>query len=148
VRFQAPIAPERHLVNEDGLAVEELLRRWAAPGWPDPETARVYRTAVRIPGVAHSSLEYYRWIVRSVPRPDGLRFNHRMKAPVQVPTLHLHGAADSCLLPQSAQGSGTYVQAPYRWRLIDGVGHFPQEEAPDAFDTELLHWLDDPEPDR
>jgi pimeloyl-ACP methyl ester carboxylesterase len=147
VAFQTPIAPERRLVRDDGLAVEALLRRWAAPGWPDEETAATYRLAARIPGVAHSSLEYFRWVVRSVPRPDGLRFNHRMKQPVQVPTLHLHGAADRCLLPRSAQGSGLYVQAPYRWRLLDGVGHFPHEEAPDAFNEELMHWLGDPEPD-
>ena len=28
----------------------------------------------------------------------------------------------------TARGSGRYVDAPYRWRLIDGAGHFPHEE--------------------
>jgi pimeloyl-ACP methyl ester carboxylesterase len=47
-----------------------------------------------------------------------------------------------------AQGSSRYVEAPYRWRLLEGVGHFPHEEDPDRFTSELLNWLDDPEPDR
>jgi pimeloyl-ACP methyl ester carboxylesterase len=65
-----------------------------------------------------------------------------------VPTLHLHGALDRAILTSTAQGSGLHVEAPYRWRLIDGVGHFPHEEAPDTFDAELIGWLADPEPDR
>jgi pimeloyl-ACP methyl ester carboxylesterase len=32
--------------------------------------------------------------------------------------------------------------------LFDGLGHFPQEEDPAAFSTELINWLQDPEPDR
>jgi pimeloyl-ACP methyl ester carboxylesterase len=77
-----------------------------------------------------------------------MRYAHRMRAPVQAPTLQLHGALDSCVLPATARGSGRYVDAPYRWRLIDGVGHFPQEEQPDRFTAELRHWLADPEPER
>ena len=50
--------------------------------------------------------------------------------------------------PRSAQGSGRYVEAPYRWKLIEGAGHFPHEERPESFDEELLGWLSDPEPDR
>jgi pimeloyl-ACP methyl ester carboxylesterase len=77
-----------------------------------------------------------------------MRYAHRMRAPVQAPTLQLHGALDSCVLPATARGSGRYVDAPYRWRLMDGVGHFPQEEQPDRFTAELRHWLADPEPER
>ena len=28
-------------------------------------------------------------------------------------------------------GAGRYVDGPYRWRVIDGAGHFPHEERPD-----------------
>ena len=41
------------------------------------------------------------------------------------------------MLPRTAQGSGRYVAAPYRWRLIEGAGHFPHEERPEVFDAEL-----------
>jgi pimeloyl-ACP methyl ester carboxylesterase len=71
-----------------------------------------------------------------------------MAAPIQVPALHLHGALDPYILPASAQGSGRYVAAPYRWKLIDGVGHFPHQERPRTFDAQMLGWLADPEPER
>ena len=64
------------------------------------------------------------------------------------PSLHLHGALDPCVPPQTARGAGRYVEAPYRWKVIDGAGHFPHEERPEPFDAELLGWLADPEPDR
>jgi pimeloyl-ACP methyl ester carboxylesterase len=51
-------------------------------------------------------------------------------------------------LPVTAQGSGHYVRGPYRWRLLDGVGHFPHEEDPEQLTAALLAWLRDPEPDR
>ncbi len=146
--FQVPWVPERQLVREDGRMVEELLQSWAGPDWPDPESAKRYRQAMQVPGTPHCSLESYRWAIRSIPRPDGLRFAQRMKTPIRVPTLHLHGEMDTSLLPHVAQGSGRYVAAPYRWRLIEGIGHFPHEEAPESFNAELLGWLADPEPDR
>ncbi|NHC44362.1 alpha/beta fold hydrolase [Motilibacter aurantiacus] len=146
--FQLPVLAERKLLRDDAAHVEQLLRAWAAPGWPSAEEAAVYRAAAQVPGVAHCSLEYSRWAVRSLPRPDGVRFARAMREPVRVPVLHLHGAADRAVLPRSAQGSGLYVEAPYRWRLLGGVGHFPHEESPEAFAAELLGWLADPEPDR
>lgn len=145
---QLPILPERRLVRDGAARVGAMLTQWSAPGWPDPDTELVYRSAMRIPAVAHSALEYHRWFVRSIPRPDGLRYARRMREPIRVPTLHLHGSVDPCLPGRAARGSGRHVEAPYRWRTIDGAGHFPHEERADVFDTELRAWLADPEPDR
>jgi pimeloyl-ACP methyl ester carboxylesterase len=146
--FQRPWIPERQLVAHDGAMVERLLREWSAPGWPDAATAARYRRAMQVENAAHCALEYYRWALRSIPRPDGIRFARRMKTPIQVPVLQLHGAEDGAYLPNSARGSGQYVAGPYDWRLLPGVGHFPHEEAPDAFDAELLAWLADGALDR
>jgi pimeloyl-ACP methyl ester carboxylesterase len=148
LRYQLPMLPERKLVTDGAAQVGELLTEWSAPGWPDEESARVYRRAMRIPSVAHCALEYHRWFLRSALRPDGLRYARRMRVPVQAPTLHLHGTLDRCVPPRVARPAARYVEAPYRWRLIEGAGHFPHEERPQAFDTELLGWLADPEPDR
>jgi pimeloyl-ACP methyl ester carboxylesterase len=140
--FQTPWVPERRLVADDGALVERLIRRWSAtPDWPDQATTACYRQAIRIPGVAHSALEYHRWALRSIPRPDGMRFARRMRTPVRVPVLHIHGERDGSLLPRSAAGSNRYVSGPYRWRLLRGVGHFPHEECPEALGEELLSWL-------
>ncbi|NRQ34163.1 alpha/beta hydrolase [Nonomuraea sp. NN258] len=148
VGFQLPILPERRLTRDGAALVGRLIYEWSRPGWPDAETARTYREAFAIPAVAHSALEYHRWFGRSQFRPDGLRFARAMHTEVEAPTLQLHGALDPCILPRTAQGSSRYVAAPYRWRLLEGAGHFPHEEIPDVFDAELLGWLADPEPDR
>jgi pimeloyl-ACP methyl ester carboxylesterase len=146
--FQLPMLPERQLLRDGAQRVSRMLSAWSGPGWPDPETAGRYRDAMCIPSVAHSALEYHRWYLRSRFRPDGLRYNRAMRTPIQAPTLHLQGALDPCVLPAAARGSGVHVEAPYRWRLLDGAGHFPHEEVPDRFDLELRSWLDDPEPER
>jgi pimeloyl-ACP methyl ester carboxylesterase len=145
--YQRPVLPERLLVADGAQHVADLLRLWAAPGFPDAEAERHYRQAVLIPGVAHSALESYRWAVRSIPRPDGLRYARRMASPVTVPTLQVHGALDTCVLPASARGSGRYVEGPYRWHLLPRVGHFPAEEDPAAFNDVLTGWLADPSPE-
>jgi len=146
--FQVPVLPEHNLVRDHAQRVGQMLRTWSGPGWPDPEIERRYRTAMCIPSVAHSALEYHRWFLRSRIRPDGVRYAQRMRAPIQAPTLHLQGALDTCVLPGTARGSGRHVDGPYRWRLLDGAGHFPHEEQPDRFDRELRGWLADPEPER
>ncbi|WP_067171055.1 alpha/beta fold hydrolase [Microtetraspora niveoalba] len=145
--FQLPALPERRLTAHGGALVGRLLDEWSGPGWPSEEVALAYRDAFRIPGVAHCALEYHRWFGRSQLRPDGLRYARQMRAEVEAPTLQLHGSLDSCILPRTAQGSSRFVAAPYRWRMLEGAGHFPHEERPEEFDAELIAWLADPEPD-
>jgi len=146
--FQLPRLPERRLREGNARLVARLLRDWSGPGWPDGEAERRYRQAMLVPSVAHSALEYHRWFIRSRLRPDGLRYARQMRTPIQAPTLQLHGALDTCVLARSARGSSRHVEAPYRWHLIEGAGHFPQEERPAQFDAELCGWLADPEPER
>jgi pimeloyl-ACP methyl ester carboxylesterase len=146
--FQVPLWPEKRLVRDDAALVGKLLHDWSGPDWPDERTERLVRKAVQIPGVAHSALEYHRWLIRSQARPDGIRYAHRMRTPIHAATLQVHGALDTCTLPASAQGSGRYVKAPYRWTLIEGAGHFPHQERPQEFDAQLLDWLTDPGPER
>ncbi|MGW0810524.1 alpha/beta fold hydrolase [Nonomuraea sp. NPDC002799] len=146
--YQVPLLPERRLTRRDASLVGRMLDEWSRPGWPERETSETYREAFGIPAVAHCALEYHRWFGRSQLRPDGRRYARAMRTEVEAPTLHLHGALDPRVLPRTAQGSSRHVAAPYRWRLFEGAGHFPHEEIPDVFDTELLGWLADPEPDR
>jgi pimeloyl-ACP methyl ester carboxylesterase len=139
-RFQLPWAPERWLVEADATNVAALLRDWGGPGFPDPETERHCRDAMQILLTPNRALEYYRWAVRSTVRTDGRRYRRAMAAPITAPTLHLHGGLDRCVLPGTAQGSGRHVAAHYEWRVLDGVGHFPHEEAPELVTAELMRW--------
>ena len=93
-----------------------------------------------VPAVANCSLEWYRWAVRSLTRPSGLRFHRLLDGGVHVPTLQLHGALDPLVLPRTARGSGRYVAGAYEWRELPGVGHFPPEEAAPEVGRAIAGW--------
>jgi pimeloyl-ACP methyl ester carboxylesterase len=64
-------------------------------------------------------------------------------APVlAVPTLVLHGGADLCNDPASSTGRERFFTGRYERVVLDGVGHFPQREAPQAVASEILKFLD------
>ena len=47
---------------------------------------------------------------------------------------------DPCVLPATARGSDRYVAGAYEWRTLPGIGHFPQEEAPDDVSRAIEEW--------
>lgn len=137
--FQLPVLPERELSRGNGVA--RILESWGGPGYPDPETLALYTTAMQLPFVAHTSLEYFRWAVRSLTRTDGRRFAAALGTPLDVPVLQLHGGLDPYILPATAQGSKTWAAGPYAWQVVPSAGHFLPEEAPGAVRDALLTWL-------
>jgi pimeloyl-ACP methyl ester carboxylesterase len=141
--FQRPFVPERQITRDDAAYVEDLLHEWGGPGWPDEKTAAVYRAAMLVPHTAHCAVEFDRWAVRSLPRRDGRRFVAAVGDPITVPVLQVHGTLDPAILPSTVDGSGDHVAAEYRRVDLDGVGHFPHEEAPTDFDAAVLPWLAD-----
>jgi pimeloyl-ACP methyl ester carboxylesterase len=142
-KFQLPRYGER-LLTHDKDYLRRLFDTWSGPRWrgtPDYLAAvQRYAEALRIPPVAHCSLEFFRWAVRSLPRPDGRAYAISMKQPIERPVLQLHGDFDGCVLAGTAQGSSRYVAADYEWRLLNGIGHFPQHESPDRVSAELIRW--------
>lgn len=143
LKFQLP-RYEHVLTRDNAALIGYFLRRWGGPDWVagngfDDYSARC-REAMRIPQAAFCALEGYRWAFRSVLRLHGYRFVRLMQKPLVTPTLQLHGAEDQASLPRTAQGSSRYVVAPYEWRLLDGVGHFPHVESPDLVLGEVLRW--------
>jgi pimeloyl-ACP methyl ester carboxylesterase len=141
--FQVPRRGER-LLTEDSSYLLRLFDSWSGPRWrnsPSYATATGrYAEAMRIHPVAHCSLEFFRWVVRSLPRPDGRAYARSMQRPIGKPVLQLHGDLDRCVLPSTAQGSSRHVSADYEWRLLAGVGHFPQHERPEQVSDELIRW--------
>lgn len=136
--FQLPSVPEARLVRDDAAFVGRLLRHWGGPGYPDAESDRLYRTLVQVPGVANCSLEAFRWHVRSLLRPSGRRWLARMDEGVHVPVWQVHGDSDPCMLARTAVGSDAWVRSTYSLDVLDGVGHFPHEERPEAVTAAVL----------
>jgi pimeloyl-ACP methyl ester carboxylesterase len=145
-RFQIP-RQEHALTRNNAALVGSYLRRWGGPAWvANPAFAEVsasYRRAMQIPQAAFCALESYRWAFRSALRLQGYRFVKLLQQPITTPTLQLHGMADTAILPRTAQGSGRYVIAPYEWRGLPGIGHFPHLETPDIVTGEILRWAKD-----
>jgi pimeloyl-ACP methyl ester carboxylesterase len=141
--FQIPRRPE-NLLARDGVWVRELFDGWTGPRWRGTPgyvaDVERYAQAMRIHPVAFCAAEHYRWMVRSLIRADGRRYADALRTPVGAPVLHLHGDFDSCVLPATGQGSGQYVSGEYEWRVLDGVGHFPQNEVPEFVSGELIRW--------
>ena len=144
-RFQVPMAPERRLVKDDAAALEALLRQWSGPQWTKTadftETARNFRQAMLVQGVAHSSLEYYRWAFRAQFRGEGRRFSDAVGTRVAAPVLQLHGDADTCFLPETAAASAPWLGPHTRLETWPGIGHFPHLEDPERTNTALTDFL-------
>jgi pimeloyl-ACP methyl ester carboxylesterase len=144
-RAQLPIAPERRLVADDAAVVERLLRQWSGPRWTvSPEFAEVAdadRAAMRVPGVAHSSLEYFRWALRSQLRGDGHRFAEELDRRLTVPAIQVHGSVDPYLLESTARASREWLLPKVAYRSLADIGHFPHHEAPDTVNDLLLEFL-------
>lgn len=144
--FQAPRRPE-HLLARDGHWVRELYDTWTGPRWRgtpgyEADVAR-YAQAMRIHPVYYCAAEYFRWMVRSQLRSDGRRYLEAMQQPITAPVLHLHGGADTCMLPSTAAGADRFVSGPYDYRVLDGLGHFPHNEHPELITDELARWMKD-----
>jgi pimeloyl-ACP methyl ester carboxylesterase len=144
-RGQLPVYPERWLTREDAVTVEHLLRQWAGARWAAGtdfyQAAERYRQAMLVRGVAHSALEYYRWAVRSQVRSEGRRFGEALDKVTPVPSMRLHGAEDTHMLPATAMASGDWLDEKAPMHVLENVGHFPHEEAPDATNQIMLDWL-------
>ncbi|VFR74187.1 Epoxide hydrolase [plant metagenome] len=116
---------------------------WAPNGWYDPadfdEAARAFQGEDWPAIVLHSYR--HRWgFAEGDPAyaEDEARLH---PAPVlSVPTLVLHGGADTCNHPDSSKGRETFFQGRYARQVLDGVGHFPQREAPRAVAEAILRF--------
>jgi pimeloyl-ACP methyl ester carboxylesterase len=141
--FQVPRRPE-HLLARDSDWVRTLFDTWSGRAWQETPgyvaTVERYAEAMRIHPVGYCASEYFRWLVRSLIRPDGRRYAESLQAPLDVPVLQLHGTDDRCVLLRTAEGSGAYVTGEYEWRALPGVGHFPHDEAPDEVSAQLVRW--------
>jgi pimeloyl-ACP methyl ester carboxylesterase len=91
------------------------------------------------PGALTASLNWYR--ANLAPRmPE--------TAPglpaVRVPTLGIWSTNDHYLDGEWMEKSGAYVEAPWRYEVIEGASHWIPLDAPDRLNGLLLDWLHGP----
>ncbi|PHP53097.1 alpha/beta fold hydrolase [Actinomyces ruminis] len=133
--FNVPLLPERSLRTTAG--VERLLRSWAAPATRPlvTEGAEYYAALLARPGAARSALENTRR--STLTRAEVQTLNR----PTTVPVLSVQGEFDP-VQPARAHARDTHhVVGVLQQVTIRGVGHFPQEEAPERLVDVLLPFL-------
>ncbi|MBB5423685.1 pimeloyl-ACP methyl ester carboxylesterase [Paraburkholderia sp. JPY158] len=132
------------VVRDDREAfARQMWDSWAPAGWYAPadfdEAAQAFAGDDWAEIVLHSYR--HRWgFVDGDPAyaDDEARLN---PAPaLSVATLVLHGGADTCNHPDSSSGRESYFLGRYQRKVLDGVGHFPQREAPQEVADSILQF--------
>ena len=118
---------------------------WSPPGWFDDVEFAATAESFRNPDWVAITLHAYRSRFlageASDPAYDGLR--HRLAATetISTPTLMIQGGDDRCDRPDASAGQADRFTGSYRRVVLDGVGHFPHREAPDAVADAVLEHL-------
>jgi pimeloyl-ACP methyl ester carboxylesterase len=143
VFFQVPLFPERRIMADDGLFIEQLLRSRAANGAAlmTAAEARHYRDAMMLWPSPHCALEYQRMFVRNQVREAGRDYRRALKRPVRVPLLSVHGEQDRLVPLTAMTAAERWLAAPHQVVSLPGIGHLPHEEDPPAVTTAILDWL-------
>ncbi|TDT34373.1 alpha/beta fold hydrolase [Naumannella halotolerans] len=112
---------------EDVLSAEGA-RRLRAMYEPMPaDLAQAHLHCLLEPGALTGALNWYR----------AMR-DYRDLGPVTLPTTFLWGADDTALRRAGAERCGDFVDAPYRFVELPGVGHWVPELAADRVAQEIL----------
>ncbi|AMD87144.1 alpha/beta fold hydrolase [Actinomyces radicidentis] len=133
--FKTPVVAERRL--RSSASVDRILRSWAGPRTKDlaAEPAGYYASLMDRPGAAHSALETMRRSMLS--RTEIAALDRR----VEVPVMAIQGELDPVQPAQAYARDTHHVAGPLAQVTVQGVGHFPQLEASEAFADALLPFL-------
>jgi pimeloyl-ACP methyl ester carboxylesterase len=140
--YQRPWLAERALLRNGAAAVTDLLTRWAQPEQLPDAVLETYRAAFLHGNTAHCAIEFHRWALRSIPRPDGRSFAVAMQNGVTVPVMHIHGATDVSILLQTAQASREFALGSWTMHTLE-CGHLIPEQRPDELASRIVSWLKD-----
>jgi pimeloyl-ACP methyl ester carboxylesterase len=130
--FQVPYLGER--LASDPRFIDTLITRFS-PGFVLPPTLRsdIHARYADRP-LLSAVLAYY----RSLKYPSTWR---RFAPPSPVPTLVLHGALDGCFPPAIFPEAVRHSRRPTQLVTLEGCGHFPHLERPEAVLGRLLAFL-------
>lgn len=123
--FQLPRLPEL-FASRPGWPFE---RRLSAMGMTRDEIKR-FRAEIVEDGALPGGLAWY----RAVPFGD----RDLLRARVSVPTTFVWSDGDAAVSRLGAEKSGRYVDAPYRFVVVEGVSHWIPTQAPQACADAIL----------
>ncbi|MBM4475040.1 alpha/beta fold hydrolase [Rhodococcus hoagii] len=94
----------------------------------DPELVEEHVRLLSQPGALTAAMNWYRAMTRAFGDLP----------PVRVPTTYVWSTADPALGPAAAKRCAEFVDAPYRFVVLDGASHWIPEEHPDALTDAIL----------
>lgn len=94
----------------------------------DPELVEEHVRLLSQPGALTAAMNWYRAMTRAFGDLP----------PVRVPTTYVWSTADPALGPAAAKRCAEFVDAPYRFVVLDGANHWIPEEHPDALADAIL----------
>ncbi|MFK0013412.1 alpha/beta fold hydrolase [Streptomyces sp. NPDC091027] len=128
----------RHFRQPGGAAETDLLADGAAAlrrAYGDslpPDRIDSYAARFTEPGALTAALNWYRALPDALTVPAGR---------IRVPTLYLWGDQDGALGRTAAEGTGAWIDAPYRFEVLEGAGHWLPDAHADRVGPHLLNHL-------
>ncbi|NKS64142.1 alpha/beta fold hydrolase [Rhodococcus hoagii] len=121
------------LLRQEGKAEAVLLeddsrRLRAMFGDGNAELVEEHVRLLSQPGALTAAMNWYRAMTRAFGDLP----------PVRVPTTYVWSTADPALGPAAAKRCAEFVDAPYRFVVLDGASHWIPEEHPDALADAIL----------
>lgn len=117
----------------EGPGLEFLRRSYADPECVTEEVIAGYRRPLRADG-----WDVALWELTKASRTPDLA---PRLGEVRVPTLVVSGAADAIVPPEQSQRLAQEIPGA-ELALLEGCGHLPQEECPEAFVAAVTAWLE------
>lgn len=119
----------------------QLWQDWS-PGWPFSDsdfaqTAAAFDNPDFVEVVVHSYRHRF-GLVAGDPALEYLEQQLACQPIITVPTLSVHGGADTVVPPAVSEHERGHFSTDYRRMVLAGVGHNLPQEAPDAFANAIL----------
>jgi len=125
--FRSPDA-EPFFLDNDAAGLRAL---YTASGLSDDAVEEYVRVLTQ-PGAMTGALNWYR--AADPGLVEGL-------GPITTPTMYVWSTSDPALGREAAEATAAQVEGPYRFEVLEGVGHWIPEEAPDALNALLIDHL-------
>lgn len=124
--FWIPGKAEDVLLEDDARRLRTMLTGLSE------DSIQHYVSRLSEPGALTTMLNWY----RAMSRPDPADL-----PPVTVPTTYVWSTKDMAIGQAGALKCGEFVDATFRFVILDGVSHWIPEQAPDQLTAAILHQL-------